>query len=147
MPPREYTEERKRLLEQYIQLPNDQEFSPEDQNRFEDRPGQILVTFYTYGLRPDEIPDEEDEDEDGSSSEETHRRERRRKRRSKSPEPQDNQSALAEQDRPTYFAIPLQYLYSSLGGSGTPLVMDVKKIPLESEGNARIRIMYVFPKV
>jgi hypothetical protein len=114
-----------------------------------DRPGEILVTFYTQDLRSNDSTDEDDEEED--PDEEKLRAFGNVGGRSLGDyidEDEFEDDFPRSKTAPTYFAIPLQYMCKVKRGESKDeppvgLVMDFDKIPLRprSETSGKLRIM------
>lgn len=133
----EAPEERQKLLEHYIQLPDDPKYA--DARLRSQRPaGEILVTLYNHILRLDTEDDDNDDDSEGGG------------RGTPNPQggPARRLSGENERETPTCKAVPLQWLYD-IPDDGTPPKMVT---PLElfsylpkptNDGGGNLRVMYV----
>lgn len=114
-----------------------------------DRPGEILVTFYTQELRSADSTDEDDDEEDPDEEKlRTFGHVGGRSLGDYVDEDEFGEDFPGSKTAPTYFAVPLQYMCKVKRGESKDeppmrLVMDFDKIPLKSklETPRRLRIM------
>lgn len=133
----ETPEERKKLLEHYIQLPDDPKYA--GARLLAQRPaGEILVTLYNHILRLDTEDDDNDDDGEGGGRETPH------------PQggPTRRLSGENERETPTCKVVPLQWLYD-IPDDGTPPKMVTPPelfsyLPKPTNvGGGNLRVMYV----
>lgn len=115
-----------------------------------DRPGEILVTFYTQELRSDDSTDEDEDDDEEDPEEEKLRAFGHVGGRSLGEYIDEDEFGDFPRSKtaPAYFAIPLQYMckvkrVESKDELPVRLVMDFDKIPLRPrlETSGKLRIM------